>query len=326
MIAIDWGTSSFRAYRLAADGTVIERRATGRGILTVEAGGFPAVLDAAIGDWVAAGERRVVLGGMVGSRQGWVEAPYADCPAGAPEIAASMLRLDWQSAACADAGGADAGRVDAWLAPGLVCRGEGGVPDVMRGEEVQILGALGILANRSGRVCLPGTHSKWASVLDGRIESFATHMTGEVFALLRRHSILGRLMPEEGAAGGAALGGTGPDERWFAAGLRRAAEPGGLLHHLFGVRARGLMGEIPAEGLADYLSGILIGHELSNGPGRPDRSDHGDPIYVAGSAELSARYLFALQLTGRPAVQLDPDAAAAGLFSLAAHLKGEKTP
>jgi 2-dehydro-3-deoxygalactonokinase len=308
MIAIDWGTSSFRAYRLAGDGAVIERRATGRGILTVEAGGFPAVLDAAIGDWAAAGERRVVLGGMVGSRQGWVEAPYVDCPAGAPEIAAAMLRLDWQSAL----------GVEAWLAPGLVCRGEGGVPDVMRGEEVQILGALGMLANRSGLVCLPGTHSKWARVRDGWIESFATHMTGEVFAVLRHHSILGRLMPD----GDAAIS----DERWFAAGLRRAAEPGGLLHHLFGVRARGLMGEIPAEGLADYLSGILIGHELSNAPRQPDGSDPADPIYVAGSAELSARYLFALQLTGRPAVPLDPDAAAAGLFSLAAHLEGERIP
>src|SRR5215831_16582470 len=148
MIAIDWGTSSFRAYRVSETGTVLDKRSALVGILAVADGRFAEALESQIGDWLHAGEAPVVMSGMIGSRQGWKEAPYAHCPAGLAEIGAAMVPVQW-------------GHRRAWIAPGVTCRDEGGVPDVMRGEEVQILGALDALAEPSAWICLPGTHSKW---------------------------------------------------------------------------------------------------------------------------------------------------------------------
>ena len=178
MIAVDWGTSGFRAYRLDEAGGIRETRTAPAGILTVAAGGFPAALEARLGDWLD--DTPIVMSGMIGSRQGWREAPYVECPADAAAIARGLLPVEWA-----------AGR-RGWIVPGLSCRDAAGIPDVMRGEETQILGALAALPPADAVICLPGTHSKWARVSDGRILSFATAMTGEVFAVLRRHSILGR--------------------------------------------------------------------------------------------------------------------------------------
>ncbi|GGF35737.1 MFS transporter [Aliidongia dinghuensis] len=290
MIAVDWGTSSFRAYRLAADGAILDACASPRGILTVTDGDFAAVLRAAVEPWLGT-ERLMLLGGMIGSRQGWREAPYVPCPAGEAEIRQAMIRLDFDWPG------------QTWLAPGLSTRAHG-VPDVMRGEEVQILGALGDLGQGDGLVCLPGTHSKWARVSGGRIAGFETHMTGEAFAVLRQHSILGRLMPVPEAE-------ADPDDRAFAEGLARAKTAGGLLHHLFGVRSLGLMDDLPAAALPAYLSGLLIGHELQATAAIPG------PVYLIGNENLTRRYARALELTGRVAQPLAPDRAAAGLHLLA---------
>jgi 2-dehydro-3-deoxygalactonokinase len=173
----------------------------------------------------------------------------------------------------------------------------------MRGEEVQILGALGELGTGDGLVCLPGTHSKWARVSGGRILGFETHMTGESFAVLRQHSILGRLMPPPGQE-------QDPDDRAFAAGLHRAGTGGGLLHHLFGARSLGLMGDLPVAGLPAYLSGLLIGHELKATAEIPG------PVHLIGSDVLTERYGKALALSGREARPMAPDRAAAGLHLL----------
>ena len=165
MIAVDWGTSTFRVYRLDGTGRVLEMRSSPRGILSVENGEFAAVLEAQAGDWIAAGDGPVMMSGMIGCRQGWLEVPYVTCPAGFEEIAAGMRKVTW-----------DGGT--AWIAPGLTCRDEAGIPDVMRGEEVQILGVLDRLGPGAHTVCLPGTHCKWVEVTDGRIMRFTTHMTG----------------------------------------------------------------------------------------------------------------------------------------------------
>jgi 2-dehydro-3-deoxygalactonokinase len=287
MIAVDWGTSSFRAYLLGESGTVMERRAAPLGISAVPPGEFAATLRAQIGDWVEAGAAPVVMSGMIGSRQGWHEVPYAACPAGVDEIARGMVQVPLGD-----------GRL-AWIAPGLCCRDAVGTPDVMRGEEVQLLGVLETLGAGTHTVCLPGTHSKWARVDSGRIVSFATHMTGEVYGVLREHSILKRLMQE------------GPHQSdWFDEGVRRARDSGGLLHHVFGVRSRGLFEEIPAAGLSSYLSGILIGHELKSAV------EMDSVVYVLGALELSELYARALDASGRKAILLDPDAVARGLFRL----------
>jgi 2-dehydro-3-deoxygalactonokinase len=291
MIAIDWGTTSFRAYRLDASGVAIESRSAPDGILAVEAGGFPAVLERHTGDWIATGESRIVMSGMVGSRQGWLEVPYADCPAGLDSIAAGMRKVSWS-------GG------EAWIAPGVCCRDDAGIPDVIRGEETQILGVLEDLSAGRHTICLPGTHSKWVEVDAGRIVKFATHMTGEAFAVFKAHSILGRMMKE------------GPDDAdAFNDGVRRSGMAGGLLHHLFGVRARGLFGELADAAAASYLSGLLIGHEIRAA------SSGMDTVHLLCTPQLAQIYRQALDVLGRQSVTLDPVAVTLGLFRLASHLE-----
>jgi 2-dehydro-3-deoxygalactonokinase len=282
MIAVDWGTSSFRAYRLNRDGKVLEERVSPDGILAVTAGEFPAVLDRQIAGW---DEETILMSGMVGSRQGWIEVPYVQCPAGPETIAASVQKVAWP------------GRT-AWIVPGVSCVDDSGVPDVMRGEETQILGVLDELPEES-LVCLPGTHSKWVKVRGGRITAFRTCFTGELFAVLKGHSLLGRMMRE----------GT-PDERAFAEGVDRSADDGGLLHHLFGVRTRGLFGELAADKAPSYLSGLLIGHELRCAP-------QDARVYLLGSQDLAAIYAHAAGLLGIECKRLDPQAAPRGLFKLA---------
>jgi 2-dehydro-3-deoxygalactonokinase len=290
MIAVDWGTSSLRVYRLDGCGSVLEMRSSSRGILSVEKGNFAAALEAQAKDWIAAGDRPVMISGMIGSRQGWLEVPYVTCPAGFEEIVAGMRKVTW-----------DGGT--AWIAPGLTCRDEAGIPDVMRGEEVQILGVLDRLGPGAHTVCLPGTHSKWVEVTDGRIMRFTTHMTGEAFAVFKAHSILGRMM-KDGASDLAA----------FEDGVRRSADAGGLLHHLFGVRTRGLFGELTEAIAASYLSGMLIGHEIRSAHGRRGR------VHVLCSAQLAEIYGRAFSVLGIEANALDPDSVTKGLFRLAAHL------
>lgn len=290
MIAVDWGTSALRAYRLDGSGRILEMRSSPQGILSVENGKFSAVVEAKAGDWIAAGDSPVVMSGMIGSRQGWLEVPYAACPAGFEEISAGMRKVTW-----------DGGT--AWIAPGLTCRDEAGIPDVMRGEEVQILGVLDRLGPGAHTVCLPGTHSKWVEVSDGRIARFSTHMTGEAFAVFRAHSILGRMMKD----------GTN-DAAAFEEGVRRSTDAGGLLHHLFGVRARGLFGELTEAGSASYLSGMLIGHEIRSAHRKRGR------VHVLCSAQLAEIYGHAFAVLEIEAKTLDPDSVTKGLFRLAAYL------
>src|SRR6185312_13786539 len=179
------------------------------------------------------------------------------------------------------------------------------VPDVMRGEEVQIVGALpNISEASSATILLPGTHSKHALVRNGRIERFLTHMTGEVFAILRDHSILGRLTTERHSNHDA-----------FDAGVDRAQQPSGLLHHVFGVRTRVLMNELEAAALTDYLSGILIGHELIAAPPQP-------PVLVVGDPHLCALYKRALVPFGVEAEVISADMATTrGLYTIGKLLK-----
>lgn len=293
MIAVDWGTSSLRAYRLDADGIVLERTAAPLGIMQVSDGAFAQALESQIGPWLQAGESRILMSGMIGARQGWAEAPYCECPAGLAQIAARLKSVQW-------------GAHQAWIAPGVSTRGGDGVPDVMRGEEMQILGAADTLPARSGLVCLPGTHSKWVVVEDACITRFSTHMTGEVFALLRQHSILGRMMRV------ATVADTAQDDAAFGDGVARARQDGGLLHHLFGVRARGLFGELEDTHSAAYLSGLLIGHELRAALGHAPVSS----LHVLGTPELTRLYSLAAAVFGVEARALDAESAVRGLHRL----------
>lgn len=296
LIALDWGTSSLRAYALGAGGCVLESRHRPWGILHLPEGGFPAALQGIAGDWLAAVPGLpVIAAGMVGSAQGWREAPYATVPADAQALAAQLLRFEALPG------------VPLQVVPGV--RVGGARPDVMRGEETQIVGLLASqpALSTTARLVLPGTHSKWVQLDDGRIADFHTYLTGELFAVLREHSILGR--PAREAGGGS------PSDVAFDAGVAavRDGAEGGATPLLFSVRTRVLAGLLPAAHSLDYLSGLLVGDELRCAlPARQDA-----PLWLVGDAALVARYRRALQLFGREARVAAADAAAQGLWQVA---------
>jgi 2-dehydro-3-deoxygalactonokinase len=290
MIGVDWGTTSFRAFRIARDGTIRDRRTGPRGILNVPNNRFAETLREEVGPWLAGGEDYVLLSGMIGSRQGWKEAPYLPCPAGAAEIAAALtdIPFDW-------------GQVK--LVPGLATDDAAGVPEVMRGEETQIIGCLAAIGE-AGLACLPGSHSKWARIEAGRVAGFTTHLTGEAYAALRGHTILGRMM-HDGATSPAA----------FDQGVARSADADGLLHHVFGARTLALTGRMAESDTASYLSGILIGHEVRAALG----AQAGAVVQLIGTLELTALYARAIAACGCYAERHDGDAAAHGLAAIGAH-------
>ena len=279
LVAIDWGTSSLRGARLAADGRVLERRGFDRGVLSVPAGGFAAVFGDCFGDWVHEHGVPVLISGMAGSRQGWFEVPYLACAAGLEDLAAALHGVDTPLAA----------RIA--IVPGLSCRHEG-APDVMRGEETQVFGAASLRGARDALCVLPGTHSKWVRLTGGRIESFRTHMTGEVFDLLRRHSILARTLPD-------AAGGEPPfDGEAFDAAVQCAQSGPGLLSRAFGLRAMALFEEMPPASRESCLSGLVIGEELRGEDLRGSHGESGGELWVIGSDLLTARYVRALSALG----------------------------
>jgi len=289
LIGVDWGTSNFRAFLLDAAGTILDRRAGPHGILTVADGKFGRVLTARIGEWLADGRLPILMSGMIGSRQGWVEAPYAATPAGLSDLASALTPVPFEAA-------------DVLIVPGLRTEHDKR-SDVIRGEETQIFGALARLGLDHGRFLLPGTHSKWARVEGGKVVSFATYMTGEIFAAAREHTILGRLMQE------------GASETAFAQGVALGASPGGpgaLLSRLFATRTAGLFGTLEAEALSDYLSGMLIGAEIADATAADSR-----PVNIIASHALSERYRTAAKALGVAADELSSDCIADGYVAIA---------
>jgi 2-dehydro-3-deoxygalactonokinase len=238
-IAIDWGTSNFRAYRLAADGSVLAERKAAAGISTVPAGGFPDVLARETGDWLAQDPSLpVIMAGMVGSRNGWIEAPYAPLPSDAASLKARLTRI-----VRPDGG-------EALIVPGISGVIDG-VGDVIRGEETLAIGS-GLM---DGIILSPGTHPKWIEMAGGRIVRFQSFMTGEFFAVLSEHSLLGRLMEQPADAA----------EEWtgFERGLELADHPAGLTRTAFATRSDVLLGRMNAGAARSFLSGLLIGTEIS---------------------------------------------------------------
>jgi 2-dehydro-3-deoxygalactonokinase len=273
-IAVDWGTTNRRAYRIGSGGAVEDRMEDANGILSVPPGGFPAAVDEIR---ARLGEAPMLLAGMVGSNRGWEEAPYVPCPAGLPELAANLKWIE-------------PGRIA--IVPG-VCFSDGDGADVMRGEEVQLLGAYAeghIPANAI--VCHPGTHNKWVRIEDGRIASFRTVMTGEMFNLLRKHSILSDML----------LGDVEPGPA-FDAGVAAGLTGGPLTGELFSVRARVLLGKARREDAASYTSGLLIGTDVRSGIAS---AGHG-PIYVMGRPDLTSLFAAALARAGRQGQELEGD-------------------
>jgi 2-dehydro-3-deoxygalactonokinase len=295
LIGLDWGTSSLRAYLLGENGACLAQASGAFGILNVAAADFDGVYLRLCATWQREyGPLPVLASGMIGSRQGWLEAPYVPCPATPAQIAASLVRLQ----------ASDGARIH--IVPGLSCRNDLGMPDVMRGEETQLLGV--IETGGDALWVLPGTHSKWARSSGGRIDGFATYMTGELYALLRSHSILGRLMPGDTGAGPQA------DPAAFARGVDCGLGAADLARKLFSVRSLGLFGEIAPESLADYLSGLLLGAEIRDALAQ---SPAVAEIGLIGEPGLCERYRSALNIAGVRAREHSADAAPRGLWRVA---------
>lgn len=298
LVGLDWGTTSLRAHLLAADGTILDRRSSSDGILAVHKDGFEGTFRGIVGDWLSGSSGLpVIASGMITSRNGWVETPYVRVPGGIAELAASLVPFDTASGA----------RI--YFICGMDQDPTGGSPDIMRGEETQIVGCTTDAPGGEGLFVMPGTHSKWVGVVNGRLDRFDTYMTGEVFAVLKGHSILGRLMESQEA---------GVTDGFRKGVSTRLASQASLLRQIFSARTMVIYDRLKPSEAADYLSGLLIGEEV-----RAALEEHGrgggdlPPVTVVGSGELTRRYGAALACAGIEVSAAPADAAAKGHFAIA---------
>jgi 2-dehydro-3-deoxygalactonokinase len=291
LLAIDWGTSTARVYVLDARGVIVGERSAALGVRRVTDGRFANALTMLYGSELPRGVAAIACG-MIGSRQGWIEAPYRDCPADIDSIAGALTRVPGTELS---------------IVPGLIARDAAGVPDVMRGEETQIFGALAEGAVARSVYVLPGTHSKWAIAGAAGVETFATFMTGELYAVLREHSILGRLASD------------GVDVVAFDRGVHASLRDGAALSHdLFSVRSLALTAELASEGVGDYLSGLLVGAEITAARAWvAGNAGVCTEVTLVGEAALCERYRRALRLAGINAARGPAEAAALGLWRIA---------
>ena len=307
LFAVDWGTSSLRAHALGPGGQVLATRRSEHGVMNLPTGpgidtpaaAFEAALRGLCGDWLADHpETPLIACGMVGSAQGWREARYQPLPARTGELATAMTVIDRPHGQALH------------VVPGLLQAGE--LPNVMRGEETQIAGVLQNLADeghtpRRLLIGLPGTHTKWAWVEDGAVVRFETFMTGEVYAALSQHTILGRTM----------VAGSPHDEPAFARGLRVARSPLGalgVLSTVFSVRTLGLTGQLAGSAQPDYLSGLLIGHEVA---ALTPMLQDGSPVVLCGEPLLCVRYATALEAQGLAEPEIRSGVTPLGLWRIA---------
>jgi 2-dehydro-3-deoxygalactonokinase len=286
-ILADWGTTNLRAWAVADDGRVLDQRGQGGGLLAVRDGRFAESFAAFCGDWLDI--RRpipAVLSGMVGSKLGWKEAPYLTAPVALADIGRQLCFVE------------DIAGASVWIVPG-VRLDDPAQPEVMRGEEAQILGALAMLGRDGGVFLLPGTHAKWAIVEAGRLIAFRTYMTGEIYGLLRGAGTIGQLIE-----------GDERDPAAFRRGVERSRSPdaANLLHSLFSVRTLGLLGGVARRSLASYLSGLLIGAELQDGTRWLEGRGLTPCLTLIGSPEMIEAYAVAGELCALGQTSLESSA------------------
>ncbi len=293
-IGLNWGSTNFRAYRIGLDGTLLERRLLPLGVLKLDRSGMEQTLTHALDGWDVNGP--CYAAGMIGSQVGWESVPYLNCPASAGELASGLQRVS-------------IGGHEVALVPGLSCRRSDGTPDVMRGEEIEILGVLCRYVNevfpKSMTIVLPGTHTKWARVEQGRIVEFFTAMSGELFDRLSEAGLLSSV-----------LSGPGDFNASFSAGLARGRSGKlGLGTSIFSVRASLMHGDIQSgEDAASLLRGLLIGSEIGDAC-MLSCFDLGEPVKLVGNSQLTTLYTHALAEEGCQCVTIDADAAAAAGFA-----------
>ena len=276
---------------ISSDGIVLDKRAFPQGILQVAHGQFQNVFEQRFGDWMT-DTAMCLVSGMAGSRQGWREAPYCPCPSGFEDIA---QHLQW----------IEKDRIG--IVPGLSTFNDT-TPDVMRGEEIQIFGALTTLQIQSAQFVLPGTHSKWAHVDDGKISAFKTFMTGEFYALLSQHSILAKTCLPDAPL----------KKEVFLDGVMQSQKAGGLLHHAFSARSLALFEKLNPAQSSSYISGLLIGEEIKSA--KVDLQDQTTPLFILGNSQLTQRYAYALEALNLSAQALADEVTWSGIWALAHHL------
>jgi 2-dehydro-3-deoxygalactonokinase len=289
-IGINWGSSNFRAYRISPDGTLVDSFAAPAGIATLDRAGMARQIVALVARWPDCGP--IYASGMVGSNVGWVEVPYANCPAGLAAVKAAAVTVD-------------VGAVAVTIVPGMTCRHESdGGTDILRGEETEIFGLAALEGLSDGMVGLPGTHTKWARIGQGKVRDFATSMSGEIFDRLTTQGLLASIVEGEAKDGDA-----------FRAAVAQAyARPLGLGTALFGVRAQVIRGELARSDAASTLRGLLIGTDIADAlalfPG-----GFAGSVPLVGNASLCALYAVALAMRGIDSHVFDADRAAVAGFS-----------
>ena len=306
LIALDWGSTSARAYLMSEESEVIGQRQAPLGVLNVKDRDFEGALLELCGPWLMVRTSTpIIASGMIGSRQGWAEAPYVEVPAGLGDLAQRMTSIEIPN------------KRKLWIVPGMSTSADATAPDVMRGEETQIYGALTVAqrddangnGNGNGLFILPGTHSKWIRVQDGRIVWFKTFMTGELYAVLTQHSILGRLME--------------PSTEYDANAFERAvyyshSDPFGLSAQLFSARTLALFDRLAPAGIGDYLSGLLIGHEIYTAEkALAAMGVQPDAVTLIGDVALMRNYQRALTLLGWSSRVAPAFPSATGLWRIA---------
>jgi len=283
LIAVDWGSTNFRA-ALVVEGEVVDRIESSKGIKNVgeyqglaNGSDFEYLLEGLCHEWIdRPQDPQIILSGMIGSREGWIEIPYADTPLRKSDLADRLTKMETSFSDSVE------------IVPGVRHQNEDGTFDVMRGEETQAFGLLKTLETENAVICAPGTHSKWIVCRNGRIEKFRTWATGETFQLLSQHSLL---------TGHEAANAIHADSDAFRRGLQRSGRTGGLLHHLFLGRTDMLMKLVAPEDLPSLLSGLLLGHEIREAKTMVNNetvnliaSDTVAPVYEAAFKALGLSY------------------------------------
>lgn len=294
--AVDWGTTRMRVWLLDAEGGVIAERRSDEGMLTAAGTGFSNVLERHLADMAAPSDLPAIVAGMAGARQGWIEAPYVDTPARLADVLSRAVPV------------ADAKRT-VRIIPGIAQRSVS-APDVMRGEETQLAGIAAARGPGRHVLCMPGTHSKWVQVEDGVVSGFGTWMTGELFSVISRESVL------KHSIGGGALAFRSGNPAFGAAVETALEDSDGVTSKLFGVRAGSLLLGRTPEDSAARLSGLLIGAEIAGALRRFPAANA--PVILVGSGLMYDLYHHALDVAGVAVVQADADEAVRnGLFEAA---------
>ncbi|PWW01633.1 2-keto-3-deoxygalactonate kinase [Hoeflea marina] len=281
-VAVDWGTSAFRLWLMSADGAVIAERRSNEGLAAASAAGFASVLESHLAPLPGSDGLPVVICGMAGSRQGWIEAGYVEVPAELTSIASGGVRVPGTER-------------NVTILPGM-CVKSAREPDVMRGEETQLLGAM-LESSGAERFCMPGTHSKWVQMRDGKVTGFQTYMTGELFSVICSASILKHSIPDGGSVDA--------NEPEFLTGVRDGwLTPARFTHELFSIRAGQLLHDrLPTDNRA-RLSGLLVGVEFAGAGVGDDES-----VALVASGRMEQLYHAALVACGARVQTIDADTA-----------------